>query len=231
MKILILTFSVYLTFIFQLSAQNTDQTSYTAFLLNSEALWERASEQAKDPWQKALALYGLLNGTMATQNEKLFDKYLEDTFALLEELETQEVHKANALALRSSVYGFIMGYSPWKGMYYGPKSSAAIEQALKLTESSGIVWMVKGNSLFYTPETFGGNKIEAENALEKSVRQFELAGDTTNNWLYLNAMAALGKTYHANGKKAKAIDTYQKALLVEPGFNWVSKVLLPQAKK
>lgn len=214
-----------------LSAQNNNETTYKAYLISSEALWKQAVVKSPDPWQKALAHYGLLNNTMINQNEDLFDDYVDTALDLLKDLEESEKHKANSLALRSSIYGLIMGYSPWKGMYYGPKSSSAIEEALELSKTSGIVWMVRGGSLFYTPEAFGGDKIEAEKAFEKSISQFEAAGDTTNNWLYLNSLANLGKTYHANGKKDKAIAIYQKALSIEPEFNWVSKSLLPQAQK
>ncbi len=217
--------------IYSLTAQNKNETTYKAYLFNSEALWKQAIVKAKNPWQKALAHYGLLSNTMSDQNEDLFDEYVDITLNLLEDLEETNGYKADVNALRSSIYGFIMGYSPWKGMIYGPKSSSAIEKALKLGENSGIVWMVQGGSLFYTPESFGGDKVEAEKAYEKSILLFESANDTTNNWLYLNSLANLGKVYHTNGKKDKAIAIYHKALKMEPEFNWVSKVLLPQAQK
>ncbi len=223
--------AIYLVSCYSLTAQKANETAYKAYLISSEALWKQAIAQSADPWQKAVAHYGLLNNTMITQNEDLFDDYVDPTLDLFEELEEVEKHQANALSLRASVYGFIMGYSPWKGMIYGPKSSSAIEKALELTETSGIVWMVRASSLFYTPESFGGNKIEAEKAFEKSIQQFETAGDTTKNWLYINTLANLGKVYQANSKNEMAIDIYQKALSIEPGFNWVSKVLLPKAQK
>lgn len=234
MKNLKFTFLLAIVFsagVYPLQAQNSKELMYKAYLLNSEALWKQAISHTNDTWEKALASYGLLNNTMATQNEEVFDDYLDTTLDLLEGLENDKIHKAEALALRSSTYGFIMGYSPWKGMYYGSKSSSAIDKALEITENSGIVWMVKGSSLFYTPETFGGDKLEAEKAFEKSIQSFEAKGDVSNNWLYLNALASLGKTYNANGKKELAIATYEKALAIEASFTWVSKVLLPQAKK
>lgn len=222
---------VLLTITTTLKAQNSKDIMYKAYLLNSEALWKQSVTHAPNSWEKALASYGLLNNTMATRNEELFDNHVDTMFDLLEELENNKTYKASALALKSALYGFIMGYSPWKGMYYGPKSSAAIDEALELTETSGIVWMVKAGSLFYTPETFGGDKIQAEKAYEKSIQNFEAENDTTNNWIYLNALANLGKTYQANGKKEQAIATYKKALEIEPAFTWVSKVLLPEAQK
>ncbi len=229
-EIILFTVFIWAT-IGSIAAQNAGEISYKAYLTNSEALWKQAIVKANDPWQKALAHYGLLSTTMATQNEDLFDDYVDSTIELLEELEEGANHKAEALALRSSVYGFIMGFSPWKGMFYGPKSSSAINEALEVNKSSGIVLMVEGSSLFYTPESFGGDKVQAEKVLEKSVKSFEAAGDTSKNWLYLNTLASLGKVYESNGKKEKAIATYQKALATEPEFTWVSKVLLPKAQK
>ncbi|GAA5027243.1 hypothetical protein GCM10011506_13650 [Marivirga lumbricoides] len=216
---------------YQAGAQTAKEVSYQAYLTNSEELWKLAIKKADNPWSKALACYGLLNFTMVAQNEELFDDYLDTTLDLLEESENDEKHKAEALALRASIYGFIMGYSPWKGMLYGPKSSSAINEALKLSKTSGIVWMVQGSSLFYTPESFGGDKAEAEKAFEKSIESYENNGDTLTHWLYLSALANLGRTYYANGKHNLAKATYEKALAIEPQYHWVSKVLLPQVKK
>ncbi|MBK6263577.1 tetratricopeptide repeat protein [Marivirga sp. S37H4] len=209
-------------------------TMYKAYLTNSEALWKQAFNQASsgnNPEQLAHAYYGLLNNAMASKNEELFDFHIDKAIEYLEKLEEQNTHKAEAMALRSSLYGFIMGFSPWKGMYYGPKSGSAIEGALKLDKESGIVWMVKAFSLLYTPEAFGGNKLQAEKAFEKSISTFEMKGDTISNWLYLNTLAGLGQTYLANEKKKEAIATYNKALAIEPEFTWVSKVLLLKASK
>jgi tetratricopeptide (TPR) repeat protein len=214
-------------------AQTTTDLAYKAYLYNSEQLWQQAIAQTatEDHWALSQAYYGLLTVSMATKNEALFDETVDKALALLEKLEENNDHKAEAKALRSSVYGFVMGFSPIKGMYYGPKSTNEINEALLLNKESAVVWMVKAGSLYYTPEMFGGDKLAAEKAYEKSIHFFENNGETENTWMYLNALAGLGKTYLANGKKEAAINTYKKALSIEADFNWVAKVLLPKAEK
>lgn len=212
-------------------AQKVDSLMYNAYLLSSESLWESALDQYQNAWslEKAIAYYGILNNTMVSSNEEKFDEFVDPALEYLESLEAQGIHKSEALALRSSIYGFIMAYSPWKGMYYGAKSSSAIESALALNSESPIVNMISGSSLFYTPETFGGDKEAAIGAFEKAVALYEKTN--YKGWLYINTLASLGKAYHATGQNEKAIEIYEKALIVEPDFKWVSSQLLPQAKR
>lgn len=211
-------------------AQKADSLMYKAYLLSSENLWESSLNQSDKEWslQKAIAYYGILNNTMVSSNEEKFDEFVDPAIEYLESLEEQGIHKAEAMALRSSIYGFIMAYSPWKGMYYGPKSSSAIESALKKNSDSPIVNMISGTSLFYTPETFGGDKEAAVEAFEKAIALYEKAN--YQGWLYINTLASLGQAYQSIGQKDKAIETYEKALTVEPNFKWVSSQLLPQAQ-
>ncbi|WP_375578979.1 tetratricopeptide repeat protein [Marivirga tractuosa] len=211
-------------------AQKVDSLMYKAYLLSSQSLWESALDQNENDWslEKAIAYYGILNNTMVSSNEEKFDEFVDPALEYLESLEEQGIHKAEAMALRSSIYGFIMAYSPWKGMYYGPKSSSAIESALEKNSDSPIVNMISGTSLFYTPETFGGDKEAAVEAFEKAIALYEKAN--YQGWLYINTLASLGQAYQSIGQKDKAIETFEKALTVEPNFKWVSSQLLPQAQ-
>ena len=211
-------------------AQEVDSLMYKAYLMNSESLWEAALDQYNEEWsiEKGIAYYGILNNTMVTKNEKKFDQFVDPALDYLEALEEKGIYRAEAMALRSSIYGFIMAYSPWKGMYYGPKSSGAIESALKANADSPIVHMISGSSLFYTPETFGGDKEAAIVSFKKAVELFEK--HNYKGWLYINTLADLGQAYQEVGQHSKAIATYQKALAVEPEFRWVSSQLLPKAQ-
>ena len=132
-------------------------------------------------------------------------------------------------ALLSSIYGWEMGYSPWKGMFLGGKSSSNIEKATKVDGSSAIVWQIFGNSKLFTPRAFGGSISEAVEAYEKSVKLYEAnPALTKSNWRYLDALAWLGQAYEQNNQLDEARKTYEKALEVEPGFGWVKYKLLPE---
>jgi tetratricopeptide (TPR) repeat protein len=222
------------------------EATYKAYLANkdlnqSKELWKKALALAeqnlkKSPEDKNLQLdhlltrFGLLSSTMRDKDENLFEEYADDTEAQLETLIDEDSKWGEPKAILSAVYGIKMAYSPWKGMFLGPKSSSLIEKALKQSPSSPLVWKYYGNSKFFTPENFGGDITEAIKAFEKALQLYE--ADPTaieNNWFYLDTIAFLGQAYTKKGDHARAIGLYEKALQVEPEFGWVKYALLPSA--
>ena len=87
---------------------------------------------------------------MRSQDEDLFNSYLDATIDNLEAIKT--IHAAEAKAVLASVYGLQLAYSPWKGMFLGPKSSSLMEKALKANPSSPLIWKLYGNSKYHTPD-------------------------------------------------------------------------------
>lgn len=224
---------------FSTYAQDNDlsKLEYKAYLIGSKSLWKKAVDERKaifentrlasDLFDLVKAQHGLLSATMIDQDEDLFGEHVGETKDNIDKLIEEDYEVAEAKALLSSVYGFEMAYSSWKGMFLGPKSSSAIESALKLNNESPLVWMVQANSKLFTPAMFGGDKKEAVEAFEKSVLLFEEQGSTSNNWRYLDALAWLGQAYSKIDEYDKARAVYNKALEIEPEFNWVKKALLP----
>jgi tetratricopeptide (TPR) repeat protein len=211
------------------------KTQYQAYLKSDLKLWHQSMKEVvaiDDVFTKSLAGYGVLSSTMATQNEDLFDEYLDETYNPLEKIaDSKQENQAEAKALLASIMDFKMGYSPWKGIYLGSKSSSLVEEAMKASPESYIVQKMYAGSKYYTPETFGGDVSEAARAFEKCIMLMEASSELTKeNWLYLDALAHLGSSYMRLNQKAKAIATFEKALEIEPQFYWVSKVLMPKAK-
>ncbi|CAN0600326.1 unnamed protein product, partial [Ectocarpus sp. 12 AP-2014] len=175
-----------------------------------------------------LAQHGLLNATMADQDEDLFDDHYKKAKDNSEELIDANYQVANAKAMLSAIYGWEMAYSPYKGMFLGGKSSSTIAEASKLDPSSPIVWQVYGSSKLFTPEMWGGDTKLALEYFEKAVQLYE-ANDTQNasNWRYLDALAWLGQAYEANDQSDMAKKVYKKAFEIAPDFGWVKHALLP----
>ncbi|MCU0420848.1 MAG: tetratricopeptide repeat protein [Cyclobacteriaceae bacterium] len=220
-----------------------DQLMYQAYLQRSQSLWTKALEtqQAESktaptdfPKQLRLAFVysSLLNGSMAMPDEDFFDAHVDAAKKLTKKLIDQNPKSGEAAAILSGIYGNEMGYSPMKGMMLGSKSSSLAEKATVLEPASPLVWRVYANSKFYTPAAFGGDMKEAVKALEKCVALFEKSDQPlASNWMYLDALAFLGQAYQKTGDHAKAIASYEKALTVEPHFEWIKKALLPSARK
>ena len=218
--------------------QPTKSGTYTAYLNGSMQLWERsikgaqdqfaATASAADQFELALAMYGGLSATMRDQDEDFFDRHVDEAMEHLEDLIEKDHRVADCKAIMSGIYGFKIAYSPWKGMYLGPKSSNTIESALKLNPESPIVQKLYANNMYFTPETWGGDLQKAIKAYEKAIELFERTPESAEDWIRLDTYAWLGQAYVKAGEKEKAKKTYLASLELEKDFNWVSFVLLPK---
>lgn len=217
-----------------------EEKALLAYLKSSSALWEqvvnlestqheiKASEESL--FSLAMSEYGLLNSTMADQNEALFDKYIDLIDDHLEQLEEANYRLADIQALQSAVAGLKIAYSPWKGMILGPKAGYLIDVAVENGEESPIVQKMLGNYLLFTPETWGGDTDRAIKAYNKAIAGFEKFGET-KHWLYLDALVWKSQALIRKGKKDEAVAVLEKAKEIAPDFIWVTEVLLPAAKK
>ena len=219
--------------------------AYQAYLTADQATakqrWENVVATAQQAFNKepknqelqfdlALAQFGLLSSTMRSQDEDLFNGYLDATIDNLEAIKT--IHAAEAKAVLASVYGLQLAYSPWKGMFLGPKSSSLMEKALKANPSSPLIWKLYGNSKYHTPEAYGCSVDEAIEAYKTEIRLY-LANSMKkqNKWFYIDTMAFLGQAYTRKDQSSKAVVVYEKAIAAEPSFSWIKYALLPAAKK
>lgn len=216
--------------------QELTEMNYHAYLKSDKEAWkqnvayanklhqEKLSEETL--FQLALTEYGLLNVTMVDNDKNLFSDYADDCQERLESLVESKKFGAEAKALLSGVYGFKIAYSPLKGMFYGPKSSTLLEQAMEENPSSPIVLKLYASNQYFTPEMWGGNKDLALKAFEKSTENFG-KNDQEKSWMNLDNLAWIGMIYQEEGQLDKAKSTWEKAVEIEPNFYWVSKSLLP----
>ncbi|MBV6644391.1 MAG: tetratricopeptide repeat protein [Cyclobacteriaceae bacterium] len=233
MKKISLSIIIFLSATRLLAQEDLNEKQYRAYLANDIEGWQEVYKKSKDSnlerYDQMLMQYGLLNACMAEKNEDLFEEHVDVIIEGFEAIIQDQKHFAEPYALLSSINGFKIGFSSWKGMFLGPKSTRQMEKALKHGSDSPLVWKLYANSKLYTPETFGGSVTEAISGFEKSVILFEKDSiHLSNNWMYLDALAHLGLSYQKNNELEKAKTVYEKALLIEPDFAWVSKVLLPK---
>lgn len=210
-------------------AQTSKETQYAAYLTASKTMWERSIDQAKresseKSFQTAMAMYGLLNNTMATEDEDTFDEYKDGMIDLLEELIEENPEWGEPRAVLSSTYGLVMAYSPMKGMFLGMKSSSLMEAAMRLQPESPLVQKLFAGSKLYTPEMFGGDPKMAVTAFQKALEIYEKV-DTTENWLYLDSMMGLALAYRKTEQTEKAEAILEKAVAIEPQYHWAKSVL------
>ena len=227
MKNLIVTIALVLTV--SAIAQKPSETQYAAYLQASKTLWEKSVKEAENSFgdksfEKAMALYGLLNNTMASEDEKTFDQYKSMTVDLLKDIIKENEEWGEPRAVLSSVYGLVMAYSPMKGMILGMKSSSLMEEAIKLQPESPLVQKLYAGSKLYTPEMWGGDAKKALEAYQKSLGLFEDSA-RSGNWIYLDTMMGLAMAYRRTEQDEKAISTLEEAISIEPQYYWAKSTL------
>lgn len=233
-KTSILLLSLALTWANAKAQSNRDP--YQAYLSGLASLWEssvvhlqqayKKSNSPEDLFQLAVAQYGLLNNTMKDSDEGMFDKYVDPSVENLEKLIDIGYRRAESKAMLSAITGFKIAYSSWKGMFLGAKAGSLIDEAVKESPNAPLVRKLYANYLYFTPEMFGGDKAKAVSEYQKSTELFEKE-NVAGNWLYLDTMAWLGISLSNQDKKVDARSVYEKALSIEPDFNWVKYGLLP----
>jgi len=210
---------------------------YQGYLTATKAPWEQAIEKINqdatlDETQKlhaiAEAQCGLLIYAFAHQDKSAYEAVADDLEANLEVLLEQDPKDVTALAKMAQLYGATMGFQSWKAMYLGPKSEKLVDRALQADPETPDVWVQRANSRLFTPAMFGGDIDEAVQCFEKAVQYYEAQANHTQNWRYLDALAWLGQAYQKAEQSTAAIETYQKALEIEPNFGWVKYKLMPQ---
>lgn len=224
-----------------LSAQSTQELMYQAYLNRSAETWKKAVDlttkeltaKPNDPIKQmdlAYAYFSLLNGSMAMPNDDLFDEYISEAKKFLKKIVEDKPKSGEAAAMLSSIYGNEIGKSPMKGMLLGSKSSSLAEKGILFEPNSPLAWSVYASNKYYTPSSFGGDLQEAIKGWEKTIQLSQAnAGTLKHNWLYLNAIVFLGQAYEKAGSRDKAIAAYEKALVVEPQFQY-AKMLLNKIK-
>ena len=181
-------------------------------------------------YYRSLALYRsatVYTGLKKTDEAK---RALDEADLLLEQA-TAKAPTADALALRSSVMGLMIGLSgnPLSGMTLGPKSSDLLDRAKEIEPKNPRVWLISGMSAMFTPKMFGGGTDKAEADLRKAIALFETDRPVTPapSWGRADAYIWLGQALQKEEKIDDARAAYQKALEIQPGNQWVQRVLLP----
>lgn len=168
-------------------------------------------------------------GQLLPRNEnKAKRKLLKRAQEQLELLLEVDPQNAEAHAMHGSVIGEqITGM--WSGMRLGRTSKSSLDRALELEPENPRIALQRGISFFFTPKTFGGGLLKAEQELKRARELFarEPAGKPWPNWGRVDVLAWLGKAREEAGESAEALALYEAALKLEPDHSWVRNVLLP----
>ena len=154
---------------------------------------------------------------------------LKEAESYLDEYLESRPDDAEALALRgSAIGGRITGWL--SGMFLGPRAGKNLKRAEKTAPDNPRVALLLGVSQRFTPETFGGGLERAEETLRRAVGLFEKqqdVGRTYPEWGQVDALAWLGIVLAREGNKEEARALYDRALGLEPDYEWIREYLIP----
>lgn len=165
-----------------------------------------------------LARYGFMGYLLGSKQNSRARKFLDETENLLNAYQKQRPNDARLMAVSAALVGFRIGLSPLRAPFLGPRNVEAWEAALKANPNEALGHLEKGNSLFYRPAAFGGNKVEAESSFRRAL---QLLDRDACNWVYSFAQVRLYEACKANGKKVEA-ENLRRQLQQQPGhFKWI----------
>lgn len=156
------------------------------------------------------------------------DLALDSARALLERsLESLPLPESHAVL--ATVVGLQIDGSPWRGMRWGARIASSEQAARELGATNPRVALQAGIDAFYTPLTFGGGLDRAERELGSAIDRFanDRPAAGLPSWGRAEAWAWLGRVRAKRGDAQGARAAYAKALEIEPGYEWVKRVLLP----
>ncbi len=215
--------------------------AYKAYLANDVNLWKGIYDDVLKNYKQnsnnvqllkrlVETCSGMAVACIGSNNKTVFNKYASSFDDYSNNLINAAKNDAQPLALRSSIISIKMGLDPTLAGTLGKENATILEKALKINPNEPLALAQMGDTKFHSPAAFGGNTEEAIIFYNKAINSFEAKGDTIKNWHYLNTLAWLGIAYQTNKNSKLATQTFEKALHVEPGFNWVRFVLMPSIK-
>ena len=175
--------------------------------------------------------YGYTAWLIGAKKNDTAEEYIEISEEIIDKLLEESPENATLMAYKGAYIAFTIGISNLKAIYLGPKSVKYINKSIELDPENIQGNIEKGNSMYYRPSVFGGDKNEAIEYYVKAVKSFEKQGLVVNNWMYINTMTALGQAYEATDQIQQAKLCYEKIIRIFPNFMWVEDELYPDMLK
>ena len=213
----------------QLTAQSSyDRNSYNAFMKNSGTLWQKSINSYKqqnklNSNQEKIKLihlyYAYTAHLIATKQTAKANEMIKAAESEIESILKNNSKHAEALNYKGVFLGYRAGLNKVKAPIYGRESLKYLNQAIELSPNNPQILFDKGNSLYYVPKIFGGNKGEALQYFNKTIDIFEKVNKTKYNWLYAQSLFLKGRCHELLGESNSAKQTYEKIARVAPEFN------------
>lgn len=230
----ILILFIFLFFNQQSFAQPFQDRIYNAFIHGRMDDWEVVLNTMEDTNNPTPAFqlaflnfqYGYIAwciGTDRTRQARYWMTKMED---LMNALDRRNIEPATILAYRAAFIGFRIGLNRLQAPFIGPKSIEYARLSMEKDANNPMGFLQYANILRYTPMLLGGSRTDAIRYYRLALRKMEQ--QKTRNWNYLSLLATIATALYENNQRTEAIAYLDKALVVEPNFQWIKAELYPK---
>ena len=191
-------------------------------------LLKAKTENASTLYHIALADYRLITFYLSSSNNPEAEKSLAEAQKYLEKAMAVDPSFGEADALHGYLLGFEIALHPEKAMTLGMSSFGYFSKGFEKDPENPRIHLLKGISLFYTPEAYGGGADNAIEPLIKAVGLFDkevVIDPLKPSWGKEEAYTYLGLAYKQKKDYKKAKEMLKKALEVNPEFGLAMKEL------
>lgn len=136
---------------------------------------------------------------------------------------------AEAHALLAGCYGLQISFSPISGIWRGPESASQRSTAKELSPENPRVALLGALSTYNAPALFGGSKEEGLEGFKKAAELFDRWSPSDSlqpDWGKEQVYARIGVAYLDRNEKILARKAFEKALEIDPEYDWVRQVLM-----
>ncbi|HEY0273772.1 MAG TPA: hypothetical protein VGC22_11345, partial [Chitinophaga sp.] len=157
-------------------------------LFETEAnAFERIAAAEKDKWQPYyFAAYCQVMEALYEKDKDKTDGFADRASLNVEKALSFSPDNSEVLCLQSLVATSRIAVDPMtRGQQYGMEAAALLEKAKKANADNHRVYLLEGQSQYYTPEQFGGSKAKAKELFEVALQKFAVFKPATRvdpNW-------------------------------------------------
>lgn len=176
-------------------------------------------------WQLEMlkAMYGLVGYQLGKREKDLAGKYVERADKYFEKLLAEHPENAQLHSLAGAFYGYKIALAFYKAPFLGPKSMSHVDRAIELDPTEPMGYIEKGNSLYYRPAVFGGDKAEGLSYYQKALKLIDSKGEQKCNWQKLLLRAFILKSLYETDQ-TEAARKFQSDMQKDYGsMEWIQQ--------
>jgi hypothetical protein len=143
-------------------------------LLEIANVFERIAATEKSQWLPYYyAAYSQVMSAFMQQDKGKMDELADRADANASKADSLNKNSDEVACIKSLVATARISVDPpSRGAQYGPESGMQIQKARQLNPENPRVYLLEGQSLYYTPEQFGGDKAKAKETLKLALEKF-----------------------------------------------------------